>query len=61
MGGRGGGEEGGLEFVIFFTKSPALKKNFSVGGSRGIDGWTDKQAKINLPLQLLRSRGLNNE
>ena len=29
-----------------------------VGGVKGEDGWTDGQAKNNLPLQLLRSWGI---
>ena len=31
-----------------------------VQGVGGVDGWTDKQAQTNLPLQLLRSWGQNN-
>ena len=27
----------------------------------GVDGWTDEQAQTNLPLQLIRSWGHNNE
>ena len=30
-------------------------------GWGGLDGWTDEQAQTNLPLQVLRSWGHNNE
>ena len=30
------------------------------GAGEGVGGWTDEQANINLPLQLLRSWGHNN-
>ena len=44
---------------FFHTKS---KSNFFflVGVGWGVDGWTDEQAKTNLPLQFLRSKGHNN-
>ena len=51
--------------MFFFTEYPNLKKNFSLGGDGGggwwVDGRTDEQAQTNLPLQLLRSWGHNNE
>ena len=52
--------------VYKYTKNPNLKKKkkkLGVGvGGGGVDGRTDEdeQAKTNLPLQLLRSRGHNN-
>ena len=51
--------------MIIFTKNQNLKKkkNRGVGvwgAGGGVDGWTDEQAQINLPLQLLRSWGHNN-
>ena len=58
LGGGGGGGGGGC-------KNPHLekKKCFFLGGGGGagggVDGWTDKLAQTNLPLQLLRSWGYN--
>ena len=61
---------GGSRLTKFFsTKIPNLKKFFfffggggggGVGVGGGVDGWTDEQARSNLPLQLLRSWGHNN-
>ena len=31
------------------------------GGGAGVDGWTEEQAQTNLPIQLFRSWGHNNE
>ena len=53
----------------FHRESKSKKIFFSAGGGGGgggrgvgggVDGWTEKQAQTNLPLQLLRSWGLNN-
>ena len=64
---------GGRVSAFFHTESKSKKKKiffFFLGGGVGgwwrggsvwgVDGWTDKQAQTNLPLQLLRSRGHNN-
>ena len=53
---------------FFQTESKSKKKLWGEGGMGGmwgrvwgeVDGWTDKQAQTNLPLQLLRSWGHNN-
>ena len=72
MGGGGGGKREARVNEFFFTKNPNLKKEKKIsGGGEGgevgvsgdggrVDGWTDKQAQTNLPLQLLLSWGHNN-
>ena len=65
LGGGGGGvrgEEGSSVSELFFTKNPNLKKEKLGRGEGGcVVGCTDKQAQTNLPLQLLRSWGHNDE
>ena len=63
-----GGGGRGLEYVIVFTRNPNSKKKFFFGGvggwgwlGGGVDGRTDEQAQTNLPLQLRRRWGHNNE
>ena len=50
--------------MIFFTRNPNLIFFFFLRGGGGVgwevDGWTDEQAKTNLPLQFLRNKGHNN-
>ena len=59
MSGAGGGRAG-LESVIFFTENLKFKKMF-MGVGAEVDGRTDKQAQTNMPIQLFRSWGHNNE
>ena len=55
-------------YEFFFTKNPNLFLCVGGGGGGGkdeggwgggVDGWSDVLAQTNLPLQLLRSLGLN--
>ena len=58
---RGGG---GREIKRIFSQRIQIKKNekkkkmYLFIFFRGGDGWTDEQPQTNLPLQLLRSRGI---
>ena len=63
-GGGGGGGRGARVSKFFPQRIQIKNKRIFVGwgggGVRwGVDGWTDKQAQTNLPLQLLRSLGHN--
>ena len=60
-GGAGGGGLAGRGAGVsdFFYHEPKFKIKNKKGGG-GVDGWTDEQARTNLPLQLLRSWGHDN-
>ena len=49
-----------LKIKLFFIGGGGGVGRGGVGGGGWVDGWTDKQAKTNLPLQLLQSWVHNN-
>ena len=57
-GGGGGGGDGAGVRIFFGGGSGGGGGDGGCGGV--VDGWTDKQAQTNLPLQLLPSWGHNN-